>query len=124
MEKKIAAMFLVVFFLGGTALFAEKPGEPFKESGFKQVAKLEGRGWLNILTCPAELVYTLKTEPRVHPKAWPATYIPRFFGNIVTRLTSGINDVLVLPWGVPFSADATPLTRRFDLPDYVWQKDL
>jgi hypothetical protein len=43
--------------------------------------------------------------------------------NIVTRFVSGVNDVFILPWYAWAAHDTTPLTRRFDLPNYVWQKE-
>jgi len=41
---------------------------------------------------------------------------------MMVRAFSSVNDFIVLPWYVAWS-DATPLTKRFDLPDYVWQKE-
>lgn len=124
MEKKIIGMFLTVFFLGATTLLAFEPGEPKSEAGFKGALGVEGRGWVNVLTSPAELVYAYLPEKKDHPKAWPLTYIPMFFTKIVTRVSSGVNDILVMPWLVAAKGDPTPLTRRFEMPDYVWQKDL
>lgn len=119
MEKKIIGILTGLLFLGTCSVFAAEPVK--KENVFKQIVSIEGRGVLNFLTAPAELVYTLKGEIKNHPKAWPATYIPRMFGNMATRVASGVNDLIVLPWYVAWS-EPTPLTRHFDLPDYVWQK--
>jgi hypothetical protein len=118
MEKKIAWILTGFFLLGACPLDAA--GTVKKENVFKQIAVIETRGVVNFLTTPAEFVYTVKTEKKEHPKAWPATYIPRVFGNIATRVTSSINDFIVLPWYVA-QAGTTPLTRHFDLPDYVWE---
>jgi hypothetical protein len=119
-KTRIAWILAVFLLLGTCALNAAEVAR--KENPVKQIASIEGRGALNFLTSPAEFVYTIKTEKKAHPKAWPLTYIPRTFGNIATRVTSSVNDFLVLPWYVRESGPA-PLTKHFDLPDYVWQKE-
>ncbi len=119
MEKKIGIL-IVFLFLGTSALFAAEPVK--KESVLKRIGSIEKRGFVNLLTSPAEVVYAFKGEKKDHPKAWPLTYIPCFFAKTVTRLGSSVNDILVLPWYVTWS-EATPLTRHFELPDYVWQKE-
>jgi hypothetical protein len=120
MEKKIALVLIGLLCLGAGPLFAAETVK--KENAFKQAASIEGRGFVNFLTSPGELVYTFKTEKKDHPKAWPLTYIPRFFTNTAIRVGSSVNDILVLPWYAAASDD-TPLTRRFELPDYVWEKE-
>lgn len=120
MEKKIALALAGLLFLGAGTLFAAESVK--KESVFKQIASIEGRGFVNLVTSPAELVYACKAEIKEHPKAWPLTYVPRFFMKLAIRFTSSVNDFIVLPWYVAWS-EPTPLTRRFDLPDYVWQKE-
>ncbi len=120
MEKKITWILIGFLFLGTSPLFAAETVK--KECPLKQVASIEKRGVVNFVTTPAELVYTLIAEKKDHPKAWPITYVPRFFMNAVVRVGSSVHDILVLPWYVAAS-DATPLTRRFELPDYVWEKE-
>jgi len=119
MEKKVALTLIGFLLFGACSLWAAEPVK--KASVLKQIASVEKRGLVNFLTAPAEWVYSFKGEKKDHPKAWPATYLPRSFLNMAIRGTSGINDLVVLPWYVAAS-DATPLTRRFDLPDYVWEK--
>ena len=121
MEKKITWILLGVFLFGASGLFA--PEAAGNESALKEIASIEKRGFVNFLTSPSELVYTFATEKKDHPKAWPLTYVPRFFTNIATRVGSSVFDIAVLPWYVRQSKDDTPLTRRFDLPDYAWQKE-
>ena len=120
MEKKITLILVGFLFLGTCSLFAAETVK--KENAFKRIVSVEKRGVVNFLTAPAELVYALKSEKKNHPKAWPVTYVPRFFVNIVTRAGSSVNDLIILPWYVTWG-DATPLTRHFELPDYVWQKE-
>ncbi len=120
MEKKVALILAGFLFLGAGPLFASETVK--KESGFKQIASIEGRGVMNFLTSPGEFACALKSEKKDHPKAWPITYVPRFFTNMMIRWGSSVNDILVLPWYAARS-DATPLTRRFELPDYVWEKE-
>ena len=119
-KTRIAWILAGLFLLGTGTLFAAETVK--KESAFKQIVSVEGRGALNFLTSPAELVYAFKSEKKAHPKAWPITYVPRFFANTMIRIGSSANDILVLPWYVVWS-DPTPLTRHFELPDYVWEKE-
>ncbi|MFH1208502.1 MAG: hypothetical protein V1673_02945 [Candidatus Omnitrophota bacterium] len=120
MEKKITLILIGLLFLAACPLFATEAVK--KECVFKKIGSLEKRGAVNFLTSPAELVYTFKGEKKDHPKAWPVTYIPRFFTNAAIRVGSSVNDILVLPWCAA-AGDTTPLTRRFELPDYVWEKE-
>jgi hypothetical protein len=121
MEKKMTAWILLgLFFLGAGTLFAAETVK--KESAFEQIVSIEKRGIANFLTSPGEVVYAFEAERKDHPKAWPATYIPRVFTNTVIRWSSSVNDILVLPWYAAVS-ETTPLTRHFDLPDYVWEKE-
>ena len=121
MEKKVAWIAIGLLLLGNSSLFAEDAG--VKEKYWKQVLSMEGRGFVNIVTSPGEFVNAYTTEKKKHPKAWPATYLPRWVMNFTTRVVSGANDVLALPWYAWAGPDTTPLTRHFDLPDYVWQKE-
>ncbi|OGX10974.1 MAG: hypothetical protein A2351_04140 [Omnitrophica bacterium RIFOXYB12_FULL_50_7] len=119
-KTRIALILSGLLLLGIASLFAAESVK--KENALKQIASIEKRGVVNFLTAPGELVYALKGEIKDHPKAWPVTYVPRFFTNMVIRIGSSVNDLVVLPWYVAWS-NATPLTRRFDLPDYVWEKE-
>ena len=121
MKKSTLFLFLGIFMFGTHTLFAAET--PKKQCAGTQILKLEGRGLINFVTSPGEFVSTFTREKKNHPKAWPATYIPRVFGNIVTRVTSGVNDMFILPFYVWASHDTTPMTRRFELPDYVWQNE-
>ena len=121
MEKKVTWILLVFLSLGASSLFATEPVK--EQNAFKEIASIEGRGVLNFATTPAEFGYTFNAERKAHPKAWPATYIPRLMTNILTRVGSSVYDIAVLPWYARTAKDDMPLTRRFDLPDYVWQKE-
>lgn len=120
MEKKVVLILIGFLFLGACSLFAAENVK--KENVFKQIVSVEKRGALNFVTTPAELFYAFRGEKKEHPKAWPLTYVPRFFMNSAVRVGSSVNDILVLPWYVAASDD-TPLTRSFELPDYVWEKE-
>jgi len=117
---KIGAILVGLLFLGAGSLFATETVK--KENAFKQIASIEGRGAMNFLTSPGEFASAFRMEKKDHPKAWPLTYVPRAFTNIAIRVGSSVNDFIVLPWYVTWS-DPTPLTRHFELPDYVWQKE-
>lgn len=120
MEKKVALILMGLLFFGASPLFASETAK--KECVFKKIASVEARGVVNVVTSPLEVVATGKREIKMHPRLWPATYLPRFLGNFVVRIVSGVNDILVLPWYVAWGDDI-PLTRGFDLPDYAWQRD-
>jgi hypothetical protein len=121
MEKKVIPIIIGLLLLGTTALFA---GESVKkENALKQIASVEARGFVNLVTTPGEIVYAFKSEKKSHPRAWPATCVPRIFTNSVIRLVSSVYDVFLLPWCASAINDTTPVTRHFDMPDYVWQKD-
>jgi len=121
MGKMTAWMLIGILSVGTGGLCAEEPAP--KEKTFKEIASIQGRGAMNILTSPGELASAYRFERKDHPKAWPVTYVPRFFTNLTTRVASGVNDLAVLPFVVPFKEDTGPITRHFDLPDYVWQKE-
>jgi hypothetical protein len=119
-KTRIALILTGLLCLGAYPLFATETSK--KENILKRVGAIETRGAVNFLTSPGELVYTLIDEKKDHPKAWTITYVPCLFKNIVVRVGSSVNDFIVLPWYAA-TGDATPLTRRFELPDYVWEKD-
>jgi hypothetical protein len=131
MEKKIvptsiALVLIGILFLGAQPLFAEetvKVEDPVKkESVFKQIASIQGSGAMNFLSSPGEFSVAFETEKKAHPKVWLLTYPPRFFSNMAIRVGSSVNDILVLPW-IAAWGDTTPITRHFDMPDYVWEKE-
>jgi hypothetical protein len=119
-KTRIAWILIALLFLGVSPLFAAETVK--KESLLKQIGSIEKRGLVNLVTSPGEAVNAFKVEKKDHPKAWPATYVPRFLMNTVVRVASSVNDFIVLPCYVAWS-DSTPLTRHFDLPDYVWEKE-
>ena len=121
MKKIIAWIFLGFLFLGTSSLFAEETVE--KQNALEQIGSIEKRGFVNFATALGEFAYAVQGEKKDHPKVWPATYIPRVFMNLAIRAFSGVNDFIVLPWYAAAAKDDTPLTRRFELPDYVWQKE-
>jgi hypothetical protein len=120
MEKKIAAILIGLLFLGAHSLFAVEPVK--KKSALKRIMSVEKRGFVNLCTSPGEVVYAFKIEKKDHPKAWPLTYLPCFLTKTAIRIGSSVNDFVVSPW-YSSPTDAPPLTRQFDLPDYVWQKE-
>lgn len=79
------------------------------------------RGLGNIAGIPMEISSTLIRETEMHSRLWPVTYAPRLVTNIFMRATSAVNDVLLLPWIVPFTDDISPWTEPMGLPTYPWQ---
>jgi hypothetical protein len=119
-KTRIAPILVGLLILGASPLFAAETVK--KENTFKQVVSIEKRGAVNFFTSPGELAYSFIAEKKDHPKAWPATYIPRLFSNMAVRVGSSVHDIAVLPWYAAKNGDI-PLTRRFELPDYVWEKE-
>lgn len=120
-KTRIAWVFLIFLSLGIPSILAEEP--VIKENYGKQWLSLEKRGFVNMVTSFGEFGNAYTLEKKEHSKIWPVTYFPRLLMNFTTRLSSGVNDAFVLPWYAWASHDTTPLTRRFDFPDYVWQKE-
>ena len=121
MKKTIWLLMLSLVFSGSFPLWAADTAE--KTSALARVGNIEKRGWTNLATSSGEFVNVFKTEKKDHPKAWPATYLPHAFFNFATRTTSGICDIVALPWYAWMINDSTPITRHFDMPDYVWGKE-
>lgn len=82
-----------------------------------------GRGLLNLVGLPAEIVYTPVRETKIHPKAWPVTFLPRFIMNVGSRAGSAAYDIVCYPWMAPHTDDLSPLTEFMDLPAYPWSKE-
>ena len=117
----IALLLAGFLFLGAGPLLAAETVK--KEGALQQINSIEKRGLVNFATAPLEFVNTAKSEKKDHPKAWLVTYVPRLFMNLATRVASSANDFIVLPFSSAMTHDTTPLTRRFDMPDYVWQEE-
>ena len=81
-----------------------------------------GRGLLNLLGFPFELIRTPIAEPSTHKWIWPVTSIPRSLTNVLARASSAAHDIIVYPWVVPFTDDLSPITEPMGLPKYVWSK--
>ena len=117
MRKTIFTFFVLAIFCAANA-FASDAEVADQESNAQLIGTVMKRGAMNFLTFPGEIVRTGEAQKKAHPKAWPATYIPRVFGNLTIRLTSSINDMFIMPWYVWATKDTRPITHFFDLPDY------
>ena len=92
--------------------------------GFARVGYVLMRGAGNAAgVVPFELPGTLAREYRMHPRLWPVTWFPRFFGNVCVRAASIVNDVGLYPFVAPFTNDLSPVTEPFDLPEFPWQSE-
>ena len=110
----------IFIFLGAMPLRASVDGRT-EHNGFVREGMVLGRGIVNLGGAPLEVPMTLAREIRLHHWLWPTTYLGRFSTNLVTRLTSGINDIVCMPWIVPFTNDISPITEGMELPNYPWQ---
>lgn len=120
--RRFIALFLLVIIAATPLVYAGQDGRAEKGVWGREAAVL-GRGLLNIVSAPAELIYTPARETDIYPKAWPVTFLPRFIMNAVTRLSSAAYDIVCYPWIVPFTDDLSPLTDYYDLPTYAWSKE-
>ena len=103
---------------GGKAVVANGRSE---HGPLVRIAKVEGRGLLNIVGLPAEIFRTGVEEARHHHWLWPFTYVPRLLTYTIIRVTSAAYDIVFMPFVAPFTADLSPLTEPMDLPEYPWQ---
>ncbi len=113
---------LLILFSSASLAQASEDGRTTK-GGFAREGIVLGRGVLNILGAPFELIRTPAAELSTHKWLWPVTSIPRSITNVIARATSGVNDILIDPFVVPFTNDISPLTEPMGLPEYVWSRD-
>jgi len=116
---------LIFFLLFGMLLFPLSgfAADEDYEGYFKEWGRAEGRGFLGVLTFPAEWVTTFAEEMELHTRLWWLTGFPRAIMNNVVRLVSVTHDIVLSPFILPLTKDNTPLTRYFDRPDYPWQSE-
>lgn len=119
--KKIILV-AILFLATSISLYASVNGQTSK-GPLARLGTVEARGFANLLGSPAEFCTTAQREVPLHPRLWPLTYFPRFFGNLALRVTSGVADILFYPFVVPFTDDISPWTEPFGFPDYPWQKE-
>lgn len=118
--KKISFLVFLLL-LPALSLYAQGD-EQFSHRGpLGRMGVVEARGLINVVTTPLELIGTAIREPKIQPKWWPVTILPRMGLNFVLRVVSGVNDALFFVWVVPFTDDITPLTDDMGLPEYPWQ---
>lgn len=119
--RKTCLSALVLFLLASQTAFASyEPVQP-KRNPVARTGIVIGRGILNIVGLPAEIVTTGIREQRMHSRLWPVTYTPRLIYNMVVRISSGVNDVGFFPWIVAYTDDISPFTEISGLPEYPWQ---
>ena len=119
----------ILFMMAILLLFCHPPRASSQESAdgrttrgpLARVAYVEWRGWANALGAFFEVPRTAILETDIHRKAWPVTMLPRMVVNILCRLGSGITDIAVHPFVVPFTDDISPLTESFGLSEYPWK---
>ena len=122
MKKYFAA--LLIFLMLTPAALAAPPDGPTQKGVFGRIGAVMLRGAVNFLTSPYEFVRTYSGESSRHHWLWPFTGLPRGFTNFMVRATSGAHDAIFFPWYLPFTDDISPWTEPFDLPEYVWQKQV
>src|SRR5262245_41869055 len=103
-------MVLILMLSISAPLYALEDGRTDKGVMGRELTVL-GRGLLNIVGTPLEIIRTPIAETKMHKWAWPVTFIPRAVTNILIRATSAVNDIVVYPWVVPSTDDLSPLTE-------------
>jgi hypothetical protein len=112
--KRIGAIFFAFIMVLNTAtVFA---GEE-KRGILSGIAYLEGRGFSNLLLFPAEWGHLPKPE-----MGGPAGYFFAGVTHTVTRVFSGITDIVALPLAYPFSKYDESIPKSFGWGEFPWQK--
>lgn len=126
--NKVLGFIISILFISSTVSAAEVSVTRAGRSDLNPLqrsAHVFGRGALNAVTSPWELVRTFKIERENYPRFWPVTYIPRAFYHFFVRVPSAGYDMTIFPlFVVPFTDDIRPFTRVYDLPDYAFQDEL
>ena len=121
MMKRWIPFFLLLVFLSAP-LYADSLDGRTTLPPMGRMKTVIGRGLLNVVSAPIEVVWAGPREAKRHPKAWPFTIIFRSFYNLFIREASGCYDVLIYPFVVPFTDDISPLTEPMNLPEYPWKE--
>jgi len=123
LKKTLLTLAVLAAFLISTSAFSfAEEAAAKKQSGLSKTGSVMGRGAVNLVTFPGEVVRTFSAEKETHPKAWPLSYTPKLLLNMGVRLVSSVNDMLIFPFYAWNTDDARPITNFYDLPDYVWQQ--
>lgn len=120
MKKISALIFLFSFFISSNAVFAEVT--PNLSTG-KKILTVEGRGWVNLVTSPLELLTSSLREFKKRKYLGVITFAPQTATNFFYRVTSFVNDILLYPCVVPFTDNITPWTEYIGIPEYPWQME-
>ena len=115
-SRKIQQLAAVLFIcsLGASPVWANQAA---------QIPQIMGRGLLNVISSPLEIIRTPLVESGQHPYAWPLTCLPRTLRNFCYRLTSGIYDIAFYPFGAPFLDKTPPFTEKMGISEYIWQNE-
>ncbi len=85
------------------------------------IPQIMGRGVLNLVSFPLEVVRTPAVETGAHHYLWIFSSVPRTFRNVIYRLSSGLYDIAFYPFATPFVEEAPPFTQKMGLSNYIWQ---
>ena len=118
--KKTVLLGTLLFVLSSSLLYAAEDGRT-THGPLVRPFMVIGRGVMNIVGLPMEIPLTIAREADMHRWVWPVTFVPRLVTNIVIRITSAVNDILIFPWVTPFTNDLSPWTRPMGLSEYPWQ---
>src|SRR5262245_19628679 len=95
-------LFLMVLMLSASLAYASV--EDRSTQGFwGRIGHVMSRGAVNFLTPPSELFYTAGREKEIHPDNCGWTVVPYSLMNVITRISSGVYDLIPLPIMVPFT---------------------
>ncbi len=123
--KKFLSLICLFFILTAAAPVEITRAGRSDLNAFQRSGYVFGRGVLNALASPMELVRTFKIEKRDHTRLWPITMIPKSFYNFFMRISSAGYDIAIYPFFVvPFTDDIRPMSRYFEMPDYPWQLEV
>jgi hypothetical protein len=108
------------YLMGASPLLAAEITTGEKSS---RIPAIMVRGAFDILSSPAEFIYTPMHESERYPRLWPVTSLTRTATNIFYRIGSGIYDIAFYPFAAPFVEETPPLTEKLGLAPDVWQNE-
>ncbi len=120
MRKTILCIFILGLF--SISPFSRAYAASEMSTGEK-INTVEIRGFVNLLSSPAELVASSLREFKRRKLIGVITFVPQSSSNFIYRVVSAVNDILLHPCTAPFTDSITPWTEYMGLPEYPWQAE-
>ncbi|HCM42844.1 MAG TPA: hypothetical protein PLY88_02685 [Candidatus Omnitrophota bacterium] len=115
MKSRISFLVLMTLLVPAVC-FASEPVEK-KRGILSGILYLEGRGLSNLFLFPAEWGHLPKSETR-----GGIGYLPSLATHLVTRVFSGVADIVWMPIMYPFSKYDDSIPKNMGWGEFPWQK--